>query len=288
VTSAPPSNARTSVSAYHKAETCGVTLPLLRRRRHAERAAARAGAGWSGRRLGLGRGARTRSDHLVLGLQLDEAGRRGNGLRELRAEDACMRLGGRELCAEHRDLVHVAHAGYHTAYLNGDGGVSSGAACRRRTFSCASSATRSVCGGGQSRVSADQGGQRTFPWSRTPRACVGETGGRQPWERGSVSILKKYDIANAGAGGDRPWKEKKKFRAQSMTKRNGRRAEESSHLLCDETRLLLEEHGDVRRDEVLPRVCCACTRSSSVPSGVGEPVRLEGASRRSSRRRSSR
>jgi hypothetical protein len=60
----------------------------------------------------------------------------------------------------------------------------------------------------------------------------------------------------------------------------------SSHLLFNETRLPLGELGDVRRDEVLRRVRCACTRSSSAPSGVGEPVGLEGRSRRSSRWRS--
>jgi hypothetical protein len=68
--------------------------------------------------------------------------------------------------------------------------------------------------------------------------------------------------------------------------RDRKESRASSHLLFNETRLPLEELGDVRRDEILRRVRCACTRSSSAPSGVGKPVSLEGRSRRSSRWRS--
>jgi hypothetical protein len=71
-----------------------------------------------------------------------------------------------------------------------------------------------------------------------------EVGG--PGKREYVSVLNKYDIANAGAGGRRPWKEKKKCRAQNTTKRNGRRRGKISHLLFNETRLPLGGPGDVR------------------------------------------
>jgi hypothetical protein len=54
-------------------------------------------------------GARTRRERLVLGLKVDEVGRRSDDMRELRVEGAHPRLGGRESCAEHGDLVHGAH-----------------------------------------------------------------------------------------------------------------------------------------------------------------------------------
>jgi hypothetical protein len=181
VTSAPP-NARASVSAYHKAEACGATLALLRRRRHAGRAlGVPVLAGADGAWLGVGAGlARVEN----ISSLVEEAGRRGHGLHELLADGARVRLGVAS-CARSTIISSSGPTPAATppSSTGMDSGVASGAACRMRAISCASSATRLLCSGDQSRVGVDQGGQRTFPWSRNPYACVGVTRGGRPEKR---------------------------------------------------------------------------------------------------------
>jgi hypothetical protein len=168
-------------------------------------------------------GARTRRECLVLGLTVNEAGRRSDGLRELRVEGAHTRLGGRELCVEHSDLVHGADADLRTAKLIGNEVVASGAACRRCAFSCASSVTRLVCGGVSFESALIRAGSYVSMVANSSRLRCRDRKAAA-LKRGLVSILQKYDVTHAGAGGGRPWEEKSKFRAQSTTKRLGRRA----------------------------------------------------------------
>jgi hypothetical protein len=110
MTSRSPLNTHTTTVTHRKTKVNDAALALLRRRRHARQAAARSGASRSLLCLAeRGRRACTREEHLLL--QFDESRRRHESLRELRAEGALTRRGGRELCAEPVDLVHGAFAG---------------------------------------------------------------------------------------------------------------------------------------------------------------------------------